>query len=88
MAWREGCAARGTAVVVVDDVVTTGGSTIDAIRKCREEGLRVVAVVALVIGVVLAGDVIRPLGYLAMGLILSGVALLQYGSRRASVSKR
>ena len=46
--WVEGCAPRGTAVVVVDDVVTTGGSTIDAIRKCREEGLRVVAVVALV----------------------------------------
>jgi len=46
--WVEECAARGTAVVVVDDVVTTGGSTIDAIRKCREEGLRVVAVVALV----------------------------------------
>jgi len=46
--WVEGCATRGTAVVVIDDVVTTGGSTIDAIRKCREEGLRVVAVVALV----------------------------------------
>jgi len=44
-------------------------------------------VVALVIGVFLAGDVIHPLGYLAMVLILSGVALLQYGSRRASVSK-
>jgi len=43
--------------------------------------------VALVIGVFLAGDVIHPLGYLAMVLILSGVALLQYGSRRASVSK-
>lgn len=43
-------------------------------------------VVALVIGVLLAGDVIHPLGYLAMVLILSGVALLQYGSRRASVS--
>jgi orotate phosphoribosyltransferase len=46
--WVEGCAPRGTAVVVVDDVVTTGASTIDAIRKCREEGLRVVAVIALV----------------------------------------
>ncbi|MCI0388696.1 MAG: EamA family transporter [Acidobacteria bacterium] len=44
-------------------------------------------VVALVIGVFLAGDVIHPLGYLAMVLILSGVALLQYGSRRVSVSK-
>ena len=46
--WVVGCAARGTPVVVLDDVVTTGGSTIDAIRKCREEGLLVVAVVALV----------------------------------------
>jgi hypothetical protein len=43
--------------------------------------------VALVIGVFLAGDVIHPLGYLATVLILSGVALLQYGGRRASVSK-
>ena len=42
-------------------------------------------VVALVIGVFLAGDVIHPLGYLAMVLILSGVALLQHGSRRARV---
>lgn len=39
-------------------------------------------VVALVIGVFLAGDVINPLGYVAMILILSGVALLQFGSRR------
>lgn len=39
-------------------------------------------VVALVIGVFLAGDVIHPLGYLATLLILSGVALLQRGSRR------
>jgi orotate phosphoribosyltransferase len=44
----EGCAERGTAVAVVDDVVTTGGSTVDAIRKCRQEGLEVAAVVVLV----------------------------------------
>jgi drug/metabolite transporter (DMT)-like permease len=43
-------------------------------------------VVALLIGVSLVGDKIHPLGYIAMVLILSGVALLQYGSRRASVS--
>ena len=43
-------------------------------------------VVALVIGVFLAGDKIHPVGYLAMVLILSGVGLLEYGSRRASVS--
>jgi drug/metabolite transporter (DMT)-like permease len=45
-------------------------------------------VVALVIGIFLAGDVIRPLGYLAMVLILSGVALLQYGSRASDSSSR
>jgi hypothetical protein len=43
-------------------------------------------VVALLIGVFLAGDVIHLLGYLAMILILSGVALLQYGSRQALLS--
>jgi drug/metabolite transporter (DMT)-like permease len=39
-------------------------------------------VVALVIGGFLAGDEINPLGYLAMILILSGVAVLQFGRRR------
>jgi drug/metabolite transporter (DMT)-like permease len=37
--------------------------------------------VALVIGVFLVGDEIKPLGYVAMILILSGVAVLQFGSR-------
>ena len=44
-------------------------------------------VVALVIGVFLAGDMIHPLGYLATVFILAGVALLQYGGRRELVSK-
>ncbi|HXN30230.1 MAG TPA: orotate phosphoribosyltransferase [Polyangiaceae bacterium] len=35
-------------VAVVDDVVTTGGSTIDAIRKARADGLDVVQVIVLV----------------------------------------
>jgi orotate phosphoribosyltransferase len=46
--WIEGCAEAGLAVAVVDDVVTTGGSTVDAIEKCRQEGLDVAAVVVLV----------------------------------------
>jgi drug/metabolite transporter (DMT)-like permease len=36
-------------------------------------------VVALLIGVFLVGDTIHPLGYAAMILILSGVAVLQLG---------
>lgn len=44
----EGPIAAGMRVVVVDDVVTTGGSTIEAIRVCRDASLAVVAVVILV----------------------------------------
>jgi len=43
-------------------------------------------VVALLIGVFLVGDTIHPLGYVAMILILSGVAVLQLGSRRARIA--
>ncbi len=46
MKYIEGC--PGKKVVVLDDVVTTGGSTVDAIRKCRAADIRVVGVVVLV----------------------------------------
>ena len=39
-------------------------------------------VVALLIGVFLVGDTMHPIGYVAMILILSGVAVLQLGSRQ------
>ncbi len=38
----------GTAVVIVEDVVTTGDSTIKAIEKCRDADLNVVHVIVLV----------------------------------------
>jgi len=38
----------GARVCVVEDVVTTGGSTLRAVERCREEGLDVRGVVALV----------------------------------------
>ncbi|MBW1988150.1 MAG: orotate phosphoribosyltransferase [Deltaproteobacteria bacterium] len=47
-AWLEGDLSPGDRVVVVDDVVTTGGSTIKAIARAREEGLEVAAAVILV----------------------------------------
>jgi orotate phosphoribosyltransferase len=46
MKYIEGCPGKN--VVVLDDVVTTGGSTIDAIRQCRAANIHVVGVVALV----------------------------------------
>jgi orotate phosphoribosyltransferase len=40
--------APGTRVTVLDDVATTGGSTIEAIERCRDGGLEVVGVAVLV----------------------------------------
>lgn len=44
----EGKVTAGDRVAVVDDVVTTGGSTLQAISACREAGLSVVKVIVLV----------------------------------------
>lgn len=44
----EGKVEAGDRVVVVDDVVTTGGSTLQAIAACRKAGLDVVKAVVLV----------------------------------------
>jgi orotate phosphoribosyltransferase len=38
----------GDRVVIVEDVITTGGSTIQAVERARAEGLEVVKVVVLV----------------------------------------
>jgi orotate phosphoribosyltransferase len=46
--WVEGDLAQGARVVVIDDVATTGGSTIKAIERARENGLAVVRAVVLV----------------------------------------
>jgi orotate phosphoribosyltransferase len=46
--WLEGDMQPGDKVVIVEDVVTTGGSTIKAVERARAEGLQVVKVVVLV----------------------------------------
>lgn len=44
----EGKVQPGDKVIVVDDVVTTGGSTLQAIAACKKSGLEVARVVVLV----------------------------------------
>jgi orotate phosphoribosyltransferase len=46
--WVEGDITPGGRVVIIDDVATTGGSTIKAIERARLEGLDVVKAVILV----------------------------------------
>lgn len=44
----EGAVSAGDRVVVVDDVITSGKSTIEAIRKSREFGLHVAQAIAII----------------------------------------
>ncbi|MDX1707806.1 MAG: orotate phosphoribosyltransferase [Desulfobacterales bacterium] len=46
--WIEGDVAPGERVAIIDDVATTGGSTIKAIERARSEGLDVVTAVIFV----------------------------------------
>jgi orotate phosphoribosyltransferase len=48
MQWIEGNVQRGDRVVIVDDVITTGKSTIEAINRAKEEGLHIAKVIALI----------------------------------------
>jgi orotate phosphoribosyltransferase len=46
--WVEGSVEPGARCLVVEDTVTTGGSTVKAIERIREQGLEVAGVVAVV----------------------------------------
>ncbi|MBW1897740.1 MAG: orotate phosphoribosyltransferase, partial [Deltaproteobacteria bacterium] len=46
--WVEGDLQPGDRVAILEDVVTTGGSTIKAIKRAEAEGLEVVRVVTLI----------------------------------------
>ncbi|MFO7883254.1 MAG: orotate phosphoribosyltransferase [Desulfobacteraceae bacterium] len=46
--WVEGDIEAGAKVVILEDVTTTGGSTITAINRARQAGLEVTGVVTLV----------------------------------------
>jgi orotate phosphoribosyltransferase len=48
MQWIEGNVNKGDRVVIVDDVITTGKSTIEAINRAKEEGLNIAKVIALI----------------------------------------
>jgi orotate phosphoribosyltransferase len=63
MQWIEGNIAAGDSVVIVDDVITTGKSTIEAITRSKEAGLHIVKVIALIDRQEGGREAIRELGY-------------------------
>ncbi len=46
--YLEGPVQSGERVVIVEDVVTTGGSSLLAIQRCEEFGLQIQAVIAII----------------------------------------
>lgn len=43
----EGYYEKGKKVVVIEDLISTGGSSLKAVRACREEGLEVMSLLAI-----------------------------------------
>jgi len=61
--WVEGpILEAGTKVLIVEDVVTTGGSTVKAIERCKEEGLEIVGTVSVLDRLAGGGDAIVEAG--------------------------
>ena len=59
----EGNVKKGDRVVIVDDVITTGKSTIEAITKAKEDGLEVVKVITFIDRQEGGREAIEALGY-------------------------
>lgn len=59
----EGNVKKGDRVVIVDDVITTGKSTIEAITKAKEDGLEIVKVIAFIDRQEGGREAIEALGY-------------------------
>ncbi len=56
--WVEGPVEPGTSCLVVEDTVTTGGSTVAAIERIREEGLEITSTLCVVDRLAGGGDAI------------------------------
>jgi orotate phosphoribosyltransferase len=63
MQWLEGNVQKGDRVVIVDDVITTGKSTIEAITRAVEGGLEIAKVVVLIDRQEGGKEAIEALGY-------------------------
>ncbi len=76
--WLEGNVKRGDRVVIVDDVITTGKSTIEAINRAREEGLEVVKVIALLDRQEGGREAVEELGYKLNSIVTRDEVMKQF----------
>jgi len=70
MQWIEGDVKKGDSVVIVDDVITTGKSTIEAISRAKEAGLEIVKVICLIDRQEGGRENIEALGYKVEAVVL------------------
>ncbi len=81
MQWIEGNIESGDRVVIVDDVITTGKSTIEAIGKAKEAGLNIAGVIALVDRQEGGRDNIEALGYTVQAVVTREEVMSLYRSK-------
>lgn len=81
MQWIEGNVKAGDRVAIVDDVITTGKSTIEAITRAREAGLVVAKVIALVDRQEGGRENIEALGYQVEAVVTREEVMTKYRGR-------
>lgn len=80
--WIEGNVKKGDKVVIIDDVITTGKSTIEAINRSREEGLHVVKVIVFIDRQEGGREAIEASGYTLDALITKDEIMKLYKSKQ------
>lgn len=78
MQWIEGNVTKGDRVVIVDDVITTGKSTIEAITRSKEAGLEIVNVIALIDRQEGGREAVEALGYKLASVITREEVMERY----------
>lgn len=78
MQWIEGNIKSGDMVVIVEDVITTGKSTIEAITRAKEAGFVIVKVIALIDRQEGGREAVEALGYKLDAIITRDEVMEQY----------
>lgn len=82
MQWIEGDVRKGDRVVIVDDVITTGKSTIEAISRAKEAGLEIVKVICLIDRQEGGRENIEALGYKVEAVVLRDEVMELYRKQK------